>query len=364
MSIALRTVDRLTITFLVDNSIEWFTKLPAGFSHELPQHLKESHFAIDEPTNTPMVDFDQICCGAHGFSALIETEITGEPSRLILFDTGPDNTSLVRNVGAMHVPIQKVERVITSHWHADHTGGLLSFLNLLNETNANGPLSKPAQPCVVDVHPDRPFARGIAPGPLYDKVIGRLPPDPTFEQIEAAGATVERYADGHVIAGDSIWVSGEIPRVTSFETGLPGAKRFEHGAWTDELHIMDERYAAIDVVGKGLIIFSACSHAGIVNVVKDATAKLSRPVYMIIGGLHLVGDSMAARIQPTVEWLSESLYPAPTYILPMHCSGFAAKIALEQAFGEGIVPAGVGIKVEIVGDREHDKRLAPPVVRE
>ncbi len=66
-------------------------------------------------------------------------------------------------------------------------------------------------------------------------------------------------------------------------------------------HIMDERYAAIDVLGKGLVIFSAyvprliqlltvlcsrwhitrCSHAGIVNVVKHAVDTFSRPVYMV-----------------------------------------------------------------------------------
>jgi 7,8-dihydropterin-6-yl-methyl-4-(beta-D-ribofuranosyl)aminobenzene 5'-phosphate synthase len=44
----------------------------------------------------------------------------------------------------------------------------------------------------------------------------------------------------------------------------------------------------------------------------------------------------------------------------MHCTGFQAKIALEAAFGEGCVPAGVGLKVEIVGDREHDKDLFAP----
>ncbi|KAJ3748865.1 beta-lactamase-like protein [Lentinula detonsa] len=365
MSTVLKKVDRLTITFLVDNCIEWqvdayvsFTKLPPGFTHELPQHLQEHHFAIDEATNTPLIDFNAICCGAHGFSALIETEITGEPSHLVLFDTGPDNTSLIRNASAMRVPLHRIERVIASHWHADHTGGLLSFLKLRGKPRStNAP-----KPCVVDVHPSRPFARGIAPGPSYDKVIARLPPDPTFEEIDAAGGIVERHAEGHAVAGDMVWVSGEIPRVTSFETGLPGAKRFEQGAWVDELHIMDERYAVIDVAGKGLIIFSACSHAGIVNVVKDAISQFSRPVYMIIGGLHLVGDSMAPRIQPTVEWLSESLRPSPTYILPMHCSGFIAKVALEQAFGEGTVPAGVGIKVEVVGDREYDKRLAAPAV--
>lgn len=172
----------------------------------------------------------------------------------------------------MRVPLHKVERVIISHWHADHTGGLISFLQFRNESNLHQSLS--VEPCVADVHPNRPFARGIAPGPRYDKVIARLPPDPTFEQIEAAGATVEKHAEGHLVAGDMVWVSGEITRVTSFETGLPGAKRFEQGVWTDELvsgyghmsphstqdcsqHIMDERYAAIDVAGKGLIIFSA-----------------------------------------------------------------------------------------------------------
>lgn len=48
----------------------------------------------------------------------------------------------------------------------------------------------------------------------------------------------------------------------------------------------------------------------------------------------------------------------------MHCSGFGAKVALEQAFGEGTVPAGVGIKVQVVGDREYDKRLVAPVVQD
>jgi len=48
----------------------------------------------------------------------------------------------------------------------------------------------------------------------------------------------------------------------------------------------------------------------------------------------------------------------------MHCSGFVAKVALQEAFGEGIVPAGVGMKVEVIGDREHDNRLASPSIQE
>jgi len=81
----------------------------------------------------------------------------------------------------------------------------------------------------------------------------------------------------------------------------------------------------------------------------------------IIGGLHLAGKDFSPRIKPTVKFLSEQLRPSPTYVLPMHCSGFESKVALERAFGEGCVPAGVGLKVEVVGDKEHDKRLSPAV---
>ncbi|EEB86828.1 hypothetical protein MPER_16071, partial [Moniliophthora perniciosa FA553] len=59
----LQSVDRLTITFLVDNSIEWFTKLPPGFSHEVKQYLKpENHLEIDPTTGTPILNFNDFCC--------------------------------------------------------------------------------------------------------------------------------------------------------------------------------------------------------------------------------------------------------------------------------------------------------------
>jgi len=106
----------------------------------------------------------------------------------------------------------------------------------------------------------------------------------------------------------------------------------------------------------------SCSHAGIVNVVKDAVSVFSRPVYMVIGGLHLAGPEFTAIVQPTVDFLAKELRPSPTYILPMHCSGFQSKIALEKAFGEGCVPAGVGHKFELVGDHAGEARLFPPVI--
>lgn len=81
----------------------------------------------------------------------------------------------------------------------------------------------------------------------------------------------------------------------------------------------------------------------------------------MIGGLHLAGPELVPRIPHTVNFLANELRPAPAYMLPMHCSGFQAKIALERAFGQGCVPAGVGMKVKIRGDRDGNARLLPAV---
>jgi 7,8-dihydropterin-6-yl-methyl-4-(beta-D-ribofuranosyl)aminobenzene 5'-phosphate synthase len=133
---------------------------------------------------------------------------------------------------AMQVAVNEIDGVVISHWHSDHTGGLLSFLKLRQATGSA------LGPCIVDVHPDRPIARGVAPPPTYDKVVGRLPADPAFEEIEQLGGTVDKRQDGHTVADGTIWVSGSIPRVTPYEQGLLGGVRWIEdqgvGKWTKE----------------------------------------------------------------------------------------------------------------------------------
>ncbi|THH32304.1 hypothetical protein EUX98_g1875 [Antrodiella citrinella] len=262
MAKLVKTVDKLTITFLVDNNIEWFTKLPPGFSHEIKIHLGEHEPAINPVTGVPVLEFEKYSLttlsGAHGFSALIETEVKGSEPELTLFDTGPESLSIARNIAAMHVPVERISRIILSHWHSDHSGGILSFLRI----RQSAPNVDPAKPCVVDLHPDRPIARGIAPGGL-DKVIGQLATDPRFEEIEQLAGVVEMHPEAHAVAQGTVYVSGEIPRVTPWEQGVLGAVRWfgdegsKKGQWVSEEQVMDERYALVDVKGKGLVIFSA-----------------------------------------------------------------------------------------------------------
>lgn len=122
------------------------------------------------------------------------------------------------------------------------------------------------------------------------------------------------------------------------------------GDWcTDEL-IKDERYLAIDVKGKGLVIFSACSHAGICNVITDAAERFDRPVYMVVGGLHLITIEVQP-VKETVDFLSKH---RPEWIVPLHCTGFEPRAKLIEEFGNRCVASGVGIKVVIEGDEAAD----------
>lgn len=114
----------------------------------------------------------------------------------------------------------------------------MQFLKLLKEQrDRNAPDAKGSL-VTVDLHPDRPIARGIAPPP-YDKTMVRLPDDPTFDDMEALGATLDFHREGHVVGEGTVWVSGEIPRVTEFEPGLRGFMRWVEdkngtGKWTSE----------------------------------------------------------------------------------------------------------------------------------
>ena len=156
----------------------------------------------------------------------------------VLFDTGPDSRTIIRNIESMKVPVLTVERIILSHWHADHSGGMLAFLKYRREAMARAPEDKQIPECVVDVHPDRPIARGFAPPPK-EKPVCRLPEDPSFDALKGPGAKVETHAEPHVVADGTIYVSGEIPRVTTFERGLIGNMRWvpdseNKGHWVED----------------------------------------------------------------------------------------------------------------------------------
>ena len=103
---------------------------------------------------------------------------------------------------------------------------------------------------------------------------------------------------------------------------------------------MDERFLPAHVQGKGLIVFTACSHAGVITVLKHARDMFSDiPLHAVVGGFHISGANESS-IPDTVRDLEQF---GLRYIVPAHCTGWKAVSALRTAFGDTvIVPAAVG----------------------
>jgi len=139
------------------------------------------------------------------------------------------------------------------------------------------------------------------------------------------------------------YLSGEIPRVTPYERGLPPhVKLGEDGqSWEPDPLILDERYVAMHVKGKGAVVFAACSHAGVINVLNDARNVLGDvPLHAVMGGFHLSGAEVESIIPDTIrDFAGFGL----KRIVPCHCTGWRALHALAQVYSEDVlVPSAVG----------------------
>ena len=288
------------------------------------------------------VDMAATCCAAHGLSLLLVTSTKNddgtEEKHSCLFDAGPHPSTFAENAKKLCVDLSSIERIVLSHYHADHSAGLRSAVPLVAEARKAAGLPPP----VVDLHEANPEVRGIQfPN---GKIATMEPREPTFDEFKSMGGEVAASSEAHTICDGSFFVSGEIPRLTEYEAGLPGHMTKLPGEdWAADPLIMDERYVAVHVKNGGLVVFSACSHAGIVNVCKDAVARGGGlPLFGVMGGFHLAGGpGVEGRVGATVADLREL---NPSVIFPGHCTGWKAKMALAQAFPDRVQPAVVGGK--------------------
>ena len=169
---------------------------------------------------------------------------------------------------------------------------------------------------------------------------------PNPADYQAAGAEPVVNGAAQLALDGLFFVSGEIPRVTPYEVGLPGhvARANDADAWAPDPLIVDERFLAVHVRDKGLVVFTACSHAGLINTLTEARAHFPGvPLHAVVGGFHLAGPNNQKIIPDTVRDLAGF---DPQWIVPSHCTGWRAVHALVDAFGEGrVVPNAVGKKI-------------------
>jgi 7,8-dihydropterin-6-yl-methyl-4-(beta-D-ribofuranosyl)aminobenzene 5'-phosphate synthase len=329
-------LDELEILVVVDNETDTLSSVDEG----VPQIPEVAHLAARTPPSRKYKGhdckavFDQLCCACHGFSVLL-TGRRGEQKHSMLFDVGPYPDLWLDNARRLAVNLSTIECIFLSHWHFDHSGGFPEVVAAIAKTRSAAGLPPP----IVDLHPNRPDQRGVL---LPSGVMLLLPQEPTFEDIAQSGGKLVTRDDPHPICDGFFFGSGAIERVTSYETGLVGHHSFrgDHGG-PDPL-IMDERFVAACVPGRGVTVLSACSHAGIVNACLGAKQHFPEtPIDLVLGGYHLSGKAMEARIEATVRDLQGRI--EPRLVAPGHCTGWRAKAKLADTFAPGrYAPSVVG----------------------
>jgi 7,8-dihydropterin-6-yl-methyl-4-(beta-D-ribofuranosyl)aminobenzene 5'-phosphate synthase len=315
-------VDRLEFQVLVDNVTDSLSTAPPNVTLEWPALMRAGMRQLSGKCQ---------CCANHGLSLVVKA-FRGNVAHTVLFDAGPVEFAVEYNGTRLRIDFASIDAVVLSHGHWDHAGGLPMALGLINAANGGRPV-----PCYL--HPGM-FRQRALPLPGGGLLPIREIPSP--DELAAKGGEPVVTTERQVLLDGMFFVSGEIPRVTSYEKGFPGHKRRgENGeVWEDDPLIMDERFLAVHVTGKGIAVFTACSHAGVVNVLKHAQSCFPYvPLYAIAGGFHLSGGNE--------KIIAESVRDIGGFglklIVPAHCTGWRAVNALVTAYGDDIVaPSAVG----------------------
>jgi 7,8-dihydropterin-6-yl-methyl-4-(beta-D-ribofuranosyl)aminobenzene 5'-phosphate synthase len=217
--------------------------------------------------------YDQRLSTAWGFSALVEYG-----DHTLLFDTGGDGQLLMQNMRILGIDPQKIESVVLSHAHDDHTGGLFTLL------------SAGAKP-VVYLLPSFPasFTRQVE---QYTKV--------------------NEVSPGQSLA-EGIWTSGEIG-------GL-----------------IPEQALVINTE-QGLVVITGCAHPGIVAILEQIRDRFNEPIHLVLGGFHLGSQSESEINAILIDFRRLDI----EQVGPCHCTGDQAIGMFAVEYGEDFLPIGVG----------------------
>ncbi|NCC51411.1 MAG: MBL fold metallo-hydrolase [Spartobacteria bacterium] len=250
----------------------------------------------------------------HGLSMLVEAA-----GRCILFDAG--QTCVVENNAfLLGVDFKRVDALVLSHGHYDHTGGLPHVLAHMPDVPVYG-------------HPDITRERySIRDGQARAIAM----PSGACDALTQRDAGRFIKADQPVFLNEHIGLTGPIPRATVYED--PGGPFFLDAGGQQPDTIEDDLAMWIQT-DKGTIVCVGCAHAGIINTLQHVQ-RLTKDakIRALIGGFHLLNAS-PERLARTLEALAAFDLER---IGPCHCTGVDAQHALRATFAEKVIPGHVG----------------------
>ncbi|MBN1497935.1 MAG: MBL fold metallo-hydrolase [Spirochaetes bacterium] len=260
--------------------------------------------------------------GEHGFSCLIESG--GDAT---LFDTG-QGFGLMHNMKALGMRSDHVRRIILSHGHYDHTGGLIPFLTSRKDKTS------------VYVHPDAFHHRCKViqlPAGTIETPIGMSASRSDYENAGAEFIPVQ----GFVLITESIAAISEVARPADWKTWDTVLKRKINGVIEDDP--FNDDLSLLIRTESGPVVLLGCAHAGIVEILNDLSEKTGhREFHAVIGGTHLANAP-----EDYVGLAMDTLKAYRVRIVAVsHCTGLKMACRFAAEFKNEFANASVGGEFE------------------
>jgi 7,8-dihydropterin-6-yl-methyl-4-(beta-D-ribofuranosyl)aminobenzene 5'-phosphate synthase len=288
------------------------------------------NYKIAQRHTSPTSILEAALHAEHGLSYHVETVVKGQ-SHSLLFDFATDFQGIKRNIELLRIDLRKVEALAVSHDHFDHQAALADFLKAKrNEITGWVPFYVGEQ-FFVGTYVKRPDGRVQSLLALKR------------EEIEGLGSVriIETKVPTQIIPG--AYFTGKVDQVTDYEK-IPPAFVAKRGDQFVQEEFIGEQAIVLNAKGKGLVVLSGCAHRGIVNTVKYAQKMTGiQKVYAVIGGFHLTG----AKPEVVQKTITDIKAIGPDYIVPTHCTGFAAISAFAQAMPDQFILNTAGTKYTI-----------------
>jgi 7,8-dihydropterin-6-yl-methyl-4-(beta-D-ribofuranosyl)aminobenzene 5'-phosphate synthase len=214
-----------------------------------------------------------------GFACIVQGT-----DKMILFDTGGDGKIFIGNFGVSEIPPDDINKIVVSHDHWDHNGGLQSFLAL----------------------------------------------NPSVE-VYLLSTFSEKTRSFVINAGATLIESDTLQELCSqvYTTGRLG-------------NAIPEQALVIDTQ-KGLVVVTGCAHPGIVDMVRFAKDKFNKDIYMVFGGFHVMDKSDKEVHDIIAEFQALGIQKAG----PCHCSGDRCIELFKEAYKEDFIDIGVGTVIRL-----------------
>ena len=258
--------------------------------------------------------------GEHGFACFLET-----PQGNYLFDTGQGQT-LVSNARYLNKDLTSITALLISHGHYDHTGGLPQLLKICGRLN-------------IYAHPDIFKHRywDIEGQEHYLGIPFRR------EYLVCLGANFELHKS-LVEVGPGVFLTGEIPRLNSFEKGDSSQWAVTEGGEEQKPDPLLDDLSMVVKSSKGLIIVLGCAHAGMANIIEYVSAMFpEEKIYAVVGGTHL-GFAGSQQFEATLKLFDEYQIEK---IGVSHCTGLPKAALLAEKLGERFFFGNVGNVLEV-----------------